>query len=44
MSRFLVVLGTTSHSCKSILVAAFCRLLSDRGLRVAPNKSQNYAS
>ncbi|MDD4161037.1 MAG: cobyric acid synthase CobQ [Methanothrix sp.] len=41
MSRFLVVLGTTSHSGKSTFVAALCRLLSDRGLRVAPFKSQN---
>jgi adenosylcobyric acid synthase len=41
MSRFLVILGTTSHSGKSTLVAALCRLLSDRGFRVAPFKSQN---
>lgn len=41
MSHFLVVLGTTSHSGKSTLVAAICRLLSDRGLKVAPFKSQN---
>ena len=41
MSCFLVVLGTTSHSGKSTLVAAICRLLSNRGLRVAPFKSQN---
>lgn len=41
MSRFIVVLGTTSHSGKSTLVAALCRLLSNRGLQVAPFKSQN---
>ncbi len=41
MTRSIVVLGTTSHSGKSTLVAALCRLLSDRGFRVAPFKSQN---
>ncbi len=41
MVKFIVVLGTTSHSGKSTLVAALCRLLSDRGFRVAPFKSQN---
>ncbi len=41
MARFIVVLGTTSHSGKSTLVAALCRILSNRGLSVAPFKSQN---
>jgi adenosylcobyric acid synthase len=41
MSKFIVVLGTTSHSGKSTLVAALCRILSNRGLSVAPFKSQN---
>ncbi|HSD56679.1 MAG TPA: cobyric acid synthase [Methanotrichaceae archaeon] len=41
MSKFIVVLGTTSHSGKSTLVAALCRSLSNRGLKVAPFKSQN---
>ncbi len=41
MTRFIVVLGTTSHSGKSTLVAALCRTLSNRGLKVAPFKSQN---
>jgi adenosylcobyric acid synthase len=41
MTRFIIVLGTTSHSGKSTLVAALCRILSNRGLRVAPFKSQN---
>jgi adenosylcobyric acid synthase len=41
MARFIVVLGTTSHSGKSTLVAALCRILRNRGLRVAPFKSQN---
>ncbi len=41
MTRFIVVLGTTSHSGKSTLVAALCRSLSNRGLKVAPFKSQN---
>jgi adenosylcobyric acid synthase len=41
MTRFIAVLGTTSHSGKSTLVAAICRSLSNRGLKVAPFKSQN---
>ncbi|HPE62865.1 MAG TPA: cobyric acid synthase [Methanothrix sp.] len=41
MTRFIVVLGTTSHSGKSTVVAALCRILRNRGLKVAPFKSQN---
>jgi adenosylcobyric acid synthase len=41
MTRFIVVLGTTSHSGKSTIVAALCRILKNRGLAVAPFKSQN---
>lgn len=41
MTRFIVVLGTCSHSGKSTIVAALCRILRNRGLKVAPFKSQN---
>ncbi len=41
MTKYIMVLGTTSHSGKSILVTALCRILKNRGLRVAPFKSQN---
>jgi adenosylcobyric acid synthase len=43
MSRALMVLGTSSHVGKSVLTAAFCRILVNRGLRVAPFKAQNMA-
>ncbi len=36
-----MILGTASHVGKSTVVAAVCRLLSDRGCSVAPYKSQN---
>jgi adenosylcobyric acid synthase len=43
MSRALMVLGTSSHVGKSVLTAALCRILVNRGLRVAPFKAQNMA-
>jgi adenosylcobyric acid synthase len=37
----LMVLGTESHAGKSMAVAALCRILHRRGIRVVPFKSQN---
>ena len=39
----LMVQGCTSDAGKTILVAALCRVLARRGLRVAPFKPQNMA-
>jgi len=46
MKRFkyqIMVLGTSSHAGKSLLATALCRILNNRGLRVAPFKAQNMA-
>ncbi|MEM8603751.1 MAG: cobyric acid synthase CobQ [Cyanobacteria bacterium P01_H01_bin.121] len=39
----MMVVGTTSHAGKSLLVAAICRLLARRGWQVTPFKGQNMA-
>ena len=42
-ARGIAILGTGSDVGKSLIVAGFCRLLSRRGVRVAPFKAQNMA-
>ncbi|HUL39697.1 MAG TPA: cobyric acid synthase, partial [Methanomassiliicoccales archaeon] len=40
-ARAVMILGATSGAGKSLIAAGLCRLLSDRGCKVAPFKSQN---
>ncbi len=42
--KAIMVVGTTSHAGKSLMTTAICRILSRRGWRVAPFKSQNMAN
>ena len=42
-SRALMFCGTGSDVGKSVLTAGFCRILKNRGMTVAPFKSQNMA-
>ncbi|TWT28424.1 cobyric acid synthase [Planomicrobium sp. CPCC 101110] len=42
--RGVMIQGTASDVGKSMICTAFCRILSDQGIRVAPFKSQNMSN
>jgi len=41
MAKFIMVVGTSSNSGKTVLVSGICRMLANKGYKVAPFKSQN---
>lgn len=43
MTKALMIQGTGSGAGKSLVAAAFCRIFSDQGIKVAPFKAQNMA-
>ncbi len=41
MAKFIMIVGTSSNSGKTTITAGLCRVLANRGYKVAPFKSQN---